>query len=232
MKQLQSFGTLLLAFLLVFLANRAEAQLVDRSVPEPSHWGVNLTSGAMVVQPELLTAGRLTDDQAIFEEYPEAEATLGLGADLNYRTALGFTVGGQFVWSGLEENFQVTFTDQPQADDQPLLVNRGLNLYFYNASIGYEAKLNRLGMYGTVGFGGATQTFETNGSSDGTPTDLFAENESITAWQSPITLGAKYAFTSNVIGNLMARDYIIYGNNKIEGATNNFYFGAGLSFAF
>lgn len=61
---------------------------------------------------------------------------------------------------------------------------------------------------------------------------IFEEDDSITAWQTPVTVGAQFALGSNVSINALARDYILFANGTGKETSSNFYFGAGVFLLF
>ena len=207
-------------------------------VPDEAYWDLNVNSGVLVAQDELFTAGLQQGQQNIFEE--DVQAAYGFGADLSYRFENGFILGGQFGWSPLTRQFhEENLFDQ--VFDQELDLQREFNLFTYAGTIGYTASMGRFGLNVSAGLGAATQQFTDNTQDfinenpdlfEPGGTDIFAEDDQVTSWQTPVSVTAKYALTRNVTVNALARDYIIYENDNVEQTLNNFYFGAGLSFLF
>lgn len=231
-------STFVLTVALVFVGSTAYGQLEEMEYPENAYWDLNINSGVLVAQNDLFTTG-LAVEEGIFDDDSDARGTFELGADLSYRLENGVTFGGQFAWSPIQRDLnEETLFGQTFQQDPGL--TRDMNMYLYSGSIGYAATMGRLGVNASVGLGAITQSFDTgeienfleeNPGVDVGIDDIFNETDSETNWQTPLTVGAQYAISRNVSINAMARDYIVYGD-EFNDASNNFYFGGGVSFLF
>lgn len=238
MKRFKAFTTGLLALLFVFSVGTAQAQLEqETTLPDEGYWDLNINSGVIIAQDELFTAGMQPNGQNIFEE--DVQPAYAFGADLSYRFDSGFVLGGQFGWSPLTRQFNEENLFG-QVFDQNVALQREFNLFTYAGTIGYTAAMGRFGLNVSAGLGAATQQFTDNTEDfirenpdlfdDGL--GIFEGDDTITSWQSPVSLTAKYALSRSVTINALARDYIIYEGENVDERLNNFYFGAGLSFLF
>lgn len=231
MKRAYIFAAVLFTVGFILLSGDARAQLAQEvDYPDQKRVDVSLNSGVLFAEQELVAAGILGDVENIFVSLDSGnmEMTFGITGDVVYRFDSGLRFGGQLGWSPMTIDFDVV-----EIDGQPIRVgqDRELDLYLYSLTVGYTAGISRrVGVFGSVGLGGATQAFENeellvNGE------DIYNNNRN-TSFQTPLTIGARYALTRSIALDVLARDNLIFGNDALGGTTNNLYIGGGISYMF
>lgn len=215
------FTTLVFALLvaaMMLTAGSAQAQLERAPSSAATGLSANINSGVFLADDALFSGFVAEDfDRGVFDQ--NLKAAYHLAGDLTYRTTAGFTLGAGFGWSPMNET---EFLLGRTATGENVEANN-LNLYLFNANVGYEVPMGPVGVFARAGVGGATMAMDA-GNAEGLVND-----DSNTHWQTPVALGLNYAITPVFTIDLQARDNIIYGANEIDDTSHNFYFGAGIS---